>query len=803
MNIYLRRATFDPLRSAPSIASTLQADTSSRLVLAQFTSAPTADTRRALAAAGATALMYIPDNTLVLRLGAAGRPAITALPGLRWSGPFAAAYKLPADLDALMTSQDSGALQLRLLAAADADIDRLSDEIAALGGAVLGHSPGLNGVSLSVRVPANSLRQLVRRDDVLWVERYVAPRVQNDRARVILGVTAARQQLGWLNGAGQVVAVTDTGLDVENDLSADFAGRVVQAFTPWEVGAGSTGCVNTSAASTWSDRNGHGTHVAGTLLGSGANSPSGLSFAGIAPAASLVIQAVSTGGDELDCLPSTQGFMSQAYQAGARVQNASWSEPISLGAYSQFSSDVDDFLWQHKDHLLVVAAGNGGTDANPRDGVIDADSIAQPGTAKNVLSVGSSEGDRPPTSGSCSYSWAQPQNWCWQAYRGNIPAPIYNDFVSDDPNGIASFSSRGPTDDGRIKPELVAPGSNIISSASQYPGVSYDLPYPGGFYAYDSGTSMSAPMISGMAALVRQWLAQSRQIGAPSAALIKALLLNGAADISPGQYGTGAQREIPAAWPNNVEGWGRAQLLDTVGLNGAQQVWLADNTTGLASAGSLVTYKLIVSDGAPLRLSLAWTDYPGVPNAGKALVNDLDLEVQTPDGVLVRGNAAAALPSDCRDAQTGADRCNNAESVDIAAPVAGIYTVRVRAVNLPQAAQPFALVGRGHTITDRLLDPPVLQPIPSSGSAAVKLSWNAIQGATFYSVEQSATSDFAVITRTYTASEPSTAIVEEVGTYWFRVRACTLGGCSTPSNTRAAAVTAPPRRLFMGLISRS
>jgi hypothetical protein len=216
-----------------------------------------------------------------------------------------------------------------------------------------------------------------------------------------------------------------------------------------------------------------------------------------------------------------------------------------------------------------------------------------------------------------------------------------------------------------------------------------------------------------------------------------------------------------------------------------------------------VTYKLIVGAGAPLRLSLAWTDYPGAPNAGKALVNDLDLEVQTPEGVLIRGNALAALPADCRDAQTGADRCDNAESVDITAPVAGIYTVRVRAAKLPQATQPFALVGRARTITDRVLDPPVLQPIPSGGGAAVKLSWNAIQGATFYTVEQSTTSDFAVVTRTYSASEPSTAIVEDVGTYWFRVRACTLGGCSVPSNARSAAVAVPAHRLYIGLVSRN
>ena len=155
-------------------------------------------------------------------------------------------------------------------------------------------------------------------------------------------------------------------------------------------------------------------------------------------------------------------------------------------------------------------------------------------------------------------------------------------------------------------------------------------------------------MISGLAALTRQWLAEARQIATPSAALVKALLLNGARDLSPGQYGAGAQREIPQAWPNNAEGWGRAAITDTIGLNGNQTIWLADDRAGLAQGGS-TTYSLNVSAGAPLRISLAWTDYPASPIAGRTLVNDLDLEVQPPGGPVLRGNATADLAPSCRD----------------------------------------------------------------------------------------------------------------------------------------------------------
>jgi len=811
IKIYLRRATFDPLRTTPSIASALQADPSSRLALAQFTSEPTAQIRQALAAAGAQPLLYIPDNALVVRLGKPQSAAFPALPELRWYGPFSPAYKLAAELDTAISGQDAGMLDLRLLAAADADIGLLERDLGALGGVVLGHSPGLNGVALRVRLPANALRPILRRDDVLWIERFVAPHLLNDQARDILGVTPARQQFGWLTGAGQLVAVTDTGLDVEAhvlaDTNPDFsASRIAQAFSPAQA---NSNCAFNPNAAVWSDRNGHGTHVAGTVLGSGANSPSGLSFAGIAPEASLIVQAVSTGGDELDCLDFDKAFLVQAYGAGARLQNASWGAPTgtnTYGGYTLFSSDVDDFLWQHQDHLLVVAAGNDGVDNNPSDGVIDADSIDQPATAKNVLTVGASENNRPPT-GPCSN--LDTINFCWPAFNTPFASPprqynqppLGSDPIGNNINGIAAFSSRGPTDDGRIKPEIVAPGTNVISAASQDPSAFYEFRYSGGLYAYDNGTSMSAPMLSGMGALVRQWLAQSRQNTTPSAALIKALLLNGATDIDPGQYGTSATREIPADWPNNVEGWGRAALLDTVGLNGTQEIWLADNRTGLSSPGAIATYALSVSVGQPLRLSLAWTDYPGSPQSAKALVNDLDLEVQTPGGLLVRGNTTAPLASDCGDTQTGADRCNNVESVEIAAPIAGLYTVRVRAAKLPQPAQPFALVGRAQTISDHPLAAPTLQPIPNGGGPAIQLTWNTIQGASFYTIEQSASSDFAVIAKMYSASAPGTAIVEDVGTYWFRVRACTLGSCSLPSNVGSATVLTPPKKSFFPMVS--
>ncbi|HEU5101577.1 MAG TPA: S8 family serine peptidase [Roseiflexaceae bacterium] len=795
--LYLRRATIDPSR----VPQTSVVAPASGLLLVQLDSVPTTETRARLAAAGYQPLLYIPDSALLVRASAARPQALAALPELRWTGAFVAAYKLPASLDPALSGQQTGLLDLRLVATPDADLAALTAAVSSIGGILKSRGDSVNGAVLRASLPATALAGLLARDDLVWAEPAFTPTLANDRARTILGVTAANERLGWLTGAGQIIAVTDTGLDlqqtVESNGNPDFRpGRIAAAFGPAQM---SSACAGLQNGANWSDRNGHGTHVAGSALGGGRpfSSPS---FAGMAPGARLVVQSVSSGGDTLDCLDTDNGFLAKAYENGARIQNGSWGQPTGVGfldqfgAYTAFEQIVDEFLWNHQEHLFVVVGGNSGADDTTPSGVIDPDSIESPGTAKNVLTVGASENYRPPTSSSCGVfgGSGRPENQCYGSFG---KPPIASDFISDHPEGLAAFSSRGPTDDGRIKPELVAPGTSIISTASHAPGAFYPFGKYGADYAYDHGTSMSAPMISGMAALTRQWLAQSRQIATPSAALVKALLLNGARDLSPGQYGTGAQREIPQAWPNNTQGWGRAAISDTVGLNGNQTIWLADERTGLSQGGS-ASYNLNVSAGAPLRISLAWTDYPASPVASRTLVNDLDLELQLPGGEVLLGNAAAELASGCRDSASGADRCDNIESLEIAAPQSGVYTVRVRGAVVPQGPQPFAIAARAREVGDAALGAPTLQPIGGEGPL-LELSWSAVAGASFYQIEQSASSDFAQATQIRTAASPNLNSLAELGTLWFRVRACTAAGCGPASTPQSATVTSAPRRQYV------
>ena len=232
---------------------------------------------------------------------------------------------------------------------------------------------------------------------MLWVAPYAAPQLHNNiGGGQIMRANEVRQSLG-LFGAGQTVAVADTGLDVGNPatIHPDFKGRLVKAY-----------CLGRPSPCDWSDPNAHGTHVAGSVLGNGNASGSNpathqyptTSFPGVAPEAKLVMQSIEAADGSLSGIPDDAGdLMRQAYGDGARIHTNSWGGPTGgtsnireYGGYVPNSQQVDLAAWQQKDMLILFAAGNNGTDANG-NGVIDPDSIGQPGTAKNVITVGASE----------------------------------------------------------------------------------------------------------------------------------------------------------------------------------------------------------------------------------------------------------------------------------------------------------------------------------------------------------------------------------------------------------------------------
>jgi serine protease AprX len=306
---------------------------------------------------------------------------------------------------------------------------------------------GSRGRKVRVSVDANGpeFAALASHPAVAELQRYVEPELFNDRARVLLGLDPvdAPSNAGR-TGAGQVVGVADTGLD---ETHPDFQGRIA-GVTAW----GRPGDP--------SDPHGHGTHVAGSAVGDGAASNGELR--GAAPDAALFFQSLLDARGRLGGLPLDLGDLFQeAYDAGARVHNNSWGA-ATASLYTLNSTEVDEFVDRNRDMLLVFAAGNEGT-ASPRFhsavGFVDWASLGSPATAKNALTVGASRSDR--------HDGGLSQRTYGEVWRSSFPdPPMASTKVSGDPQGLAAFSSRGPCDDRRIKPDLVAPGTDVVSAKS-------------------------------------------------------------------------------------------------------------------------------------------------------------------------------------------------------------------------------------------------------------------------------------------------------------------------------------------------
>lgn len=660
--LHLKAGAFDPAGvDAPIIAQ--MAASHDGYWLVQFHRPVTEIEKQLASASGASVISYIPENALLVRADAATAEHLRRSPEVRWVGAYHASLRVAPGIP------DRGpASEFTVLGFPQEDPQAIQKALERKGVTIVSRAQSPDGPVFVVSGAPASVRTLGQVPGVRWVEPRPEARLMNN---VAAGIANVRQtwSTARIYGEGEIVAVADTGLDLgvgNPNLHPDFQGRVVAGFA-----RGRPGLTN--------DPHGHGTHVSGTVLGSGvlsganpATGDYGDSFAGVAPRAGLVIQSLIDDGGKLSGLPDNLGeLFDQAYGAGARVHTNSWGASI-YGGYDARAGQLDYFAWTHPEMVIVFSAGNDGADRNA-DGRVDPDSIASPGTAKNCITVGASESVR--LSGGLQTTWGS-------SIWGNLfpVSPLFQDPISDNADGLAAFSSRGPCDDGRIKPDIVAPGTNIISARSRDPQAGVGWGAYNADYAYSGGTSMSAPMVAGAAALVRQHYLQVRG-SEPSAALVKATLLCSAKDMAPGHYGTGAFQEIFPR-PDNAQGWGRLDLKAAIAPDPPVARFEVDELSGLTT-GQIRSYTVrVLNPAVPLRVVLAWTDYPGDAAASRALVNDLDLAVRAPGGTIYPGNGQL-------------DRINNVEGVDISSPAPGDYIITVSAFNVPQGPQPFALVVEG------------------------------------------------------------------------------------------------------------
>ncbi|MCB2211235.1 S8 family serine peptidase [bacterium] len=424
----------------------------------------------------------------------------------------------------------------------------------------------------------------------------------NAGVRAAMHVNEINEAPYFLDGAGETVCVYDGGLVYPH---ADFEDRMTQ-------GEGGVAAQ-------------HSTHVAGTVGGNG-----DYAHRGMAPAVSLLSFAY----EECDpyCFYDSPQDIYENYETahsmGARLFTNSVGANVGpngydcdwLGDYESVSALIDSLVRGAVGDPLIVtwAAGNERGAGCPGS----YETMSVPSSAKNTIVVG----------------------------------------ATNDNDGMTTFSSWGPTDDGRIKPDVCAPGFGVSSC---------DL---GGGYTTMSGTSMSTPAVAGVNALLMQaWHQRINPDTFPLPETVKAILCNSAEDLgTPG--------------PDYTYGFGRVDA-----QRAADTVMRFGTFEGIVSDDEQVTHTFTVPEGLDeLHVTLAWSDVPGGYLPEFALVNDLDLTLVDPSS-----NVRYPYILDPSDptfpATPGTNTIDNVEKIKVNSPAAGEWMLVVNGTDVPVGPQTFGV----------------------------------------------------------------------------------------------------------------
>ena len=648
---------------------------------------------RKLRATGVEIVSYLSSNAYILR---ASRAAAESLPRFKadnsfvqFLGDYEPVFKMTPAMRAAHASSSDALVYVTVQVLAGPDAHQTIARLRQIAGGSV-NSPVssydvLNYRNVELSMPASSLAELAHINNVFAIEERTA-RIRLDEAQgqIVAGNLSGNIPIGpgylsWLAGKGFTSSQFGSfSVNVADDTYTlmghpDFpASRVAFQNNP----TNQTGVLG-----------GHGflnANIVGGFnngIGSAVEDANGFNYGlGIAPFARVGVTAIFG-----NTSSSGTVWENTAYGQGARLSSNSWGftnvfrYDTNAQAYDFIVRDAQTGVSGLQQMTVVFAAGNNGSGAN---------TVGSPGTAKNVICVGASENVRQTGTDGCAIA----------------------NSGADSANDIISFSSRGPVNsaggDGRIKPDIAAPGTHIEAGVPQsnYDGSSVcDKFFPAGqtLYGWSSGTSHSTPAVAGGSALVFQDFL-NKALGAPSPAMVKAMLMNSAAYMT----GVGAGGSLPS----NSQGMGRMDLGRA--FDSSARI-LVDQTQVLGATGQTYQTTGSVSDTSkPFRVTLAWTDAPG-PTTGAPWVNNLDLEV-TVGAVTYKGNVFSGANSVSGGA---ADTKNNVESVFLPAGTSGNFTVTVRATNIAGDGVP----GNADT-TDQDFALVVYNAGASSGSPTIGVS---------------------------------------------------------------------------------
>jgi len=704
---------------------------------------------------GVQIVSYIPENAYLIYGDAAALARVQAWAGIseftQWEGEYSQDLKVHTKARALVVRRSDGTFEaakfaIQLIVDTNSNtstlalIDRLKTAPAQIDYQLDQYH------NLVVSLPSDQLDIIAAQPDVISIQPYEQPKLRDERQdQIVAGnligtAPSGPGYLAWLaskgftqaqfDASGFVVDVADSGIDNGSTSPGHFGlyrnGDTSQssrvAYSRFEPQNHVTG--------TLSGCDGHGTlnsHIIANFdayTGFQHQDAAGYSYGlGICPfvkvGASVIFDNSIPNNDYTS--PNFNTMASDAYGSGARVSNNSWGSDVNgdydfeAQTYDKLVRDAQSSVNGNQEMIFAFAAGNAGPCTPKKSQGIDS-----PGSAKNVITVGASANVRSLSIANGGNS-SVGNDACGEADANAVSA--------DD---ISCASSRGPCSDGRMKPDLVAPGIHITGGVPQISpppspfglGSAIDcfdalgicaLPnsgttgntnnfFPLGqqFYSESSGTSHATPVVAGACALVRQYFINN-SLTPPSPAMTKAFLMNSARYLK----GSGANDNLWSA----SQGMGEVNL--GLAFDGGAR-FLRDQLTAdkFTATGQRLAFAGQVVDGTkPFRVTIAWTDAPG-NTTGAAYNNNLDLVVNI-GGKSYKGNVFSGQFS-----ATGgtADAKNNVESVFLPAGVTGDFSVLITAANInsdgvpneaPALDQDFALVIYNGTATNEPTYSPV------------------------------------------------------------------------------------------------
>ncbi len=610
-----------------------------RHVVIQFAGPVSAEQRQAVADSGVQLLRYLPDYAFFAKLapGGVNAAAISAIPGVVGLEPIRREWKLePAVLagrvpDWASVAKDPQGPEIVAVYVLFHPDARLGDGMAVArrhGAMVRDQLESING--LVIELPRPNIAALADEDAVQWIE-WPLPRMSeiNGSNRVITEANIVQAAPYGLSGAGVNVLVYDA--NQARSTHVDYQGRLTNG---------------TGDSSGIAD---HATHVACTIGGAGvANSAN----KGMAPGVALTSYGFEYDGTGI-FLYSNPGDIETDYNQAIDVYGADISNN-SIGTNTEtngFDCAIQGDYGVTSELIDTIVRGDG---SNPL--------FTSP--FRIVWANGNErQGSRCDVEGFGDYYSTAPA----AGSKNHIAVGALNS--NDD--SMTSFSSWGPVDDGRMKPDVSAPG---CQSDGDF-GVTSCTASSDTAYGSFCGTSMASPTVCGLSAL----LMQDFRAQFPSApdfrnSTLKILLAHTAVDRGN-------------AGPDHQFGYGSVRIQQCVDFMRTEN--FLENTV---SQGGIYSVLVLVDAGDPeLKVTLSWDDYPATTNTGPTLINDLDLRVFDPSSQQHFPWTLNPLNPSAPAVRTQANRVDNIEQVYVQNPAAGVWRVEVHGFNVPQGPQPFSL----------------------------------------------------------------------------------------------------------------